>query len=145
VRATKTADRRPRPAASRGKLPPGLPRRGQRGSVTAETAIVLPILVAFALGLVWLVSLGVTAARCTDAAREAARALARDDSRTMAVGLARRSAPEGARISIVATGDVVEVTVSVDAHAPGPLLAALPAVHLSGTAVSALEVAGAAP
>jgi hypothetical protein len=145
MRATGTEPLRAHSAAGADTPPPGLPRRGQRGSVTAETAIVLPILVAFAVGLVWLVSLGVTSARCVDAAREAARALARGDSRPTAVALARRSAPEGSGIAVVATGDVVEVTVSVDAHAPGPLLAALPAVHLTGTAVSALEVAGAAP
>ena len=111
----------------------------QRGSVTAETALVLPILLAFVLGLVWLVSLGVTQARCLDAAREAARALARDVTVQAATDLARRSSPPGADIRIQRDGGAVVVTVSVPAKAPGPIFGALPAIGLSATAVSALE------
>jgi hypothetical protein len=107
--------------------------------VTAETALVLPILLAFVLGLVWLVSLGVTQARCLDAAREAARAVARDETVQAATDLARRSSPPGADIRIQRDGGAVVVTVSVPAKAPGPIFGALPAVGLSATAVSALE------
>ena len=114
-------------------------RRSARGSVTAETAIVLPLLVAFVVGLVWLVSLGVTQARCVDAAREAARALARGDSQQVAVELANHSAPEGAQVSVDTSDRVVEVTVSVQAKPPGAIFGMLPSVHLSSTAVSAME------
>ena len=113
--------------------------RSSVGSVTAETALVLPVLVAFVVGLVWLVSLGVSQARCVDAAREAARAVARDDHQRVAIELARKAAPEGARITIAEGGDLVEVTVSVDAKPPGPIFGMLPAVHLQATAVSAEE------
>ena len=114
-------------------------RARQRGYVTAETALVLPVLAAFVLGLVWLVSLGVTQARCLDAAREAARALARDETTSAATDLARRSSPPGADIRFRRDGAAVVVTVSVPAKAPGPIFGALPAVELSATAVSALE------
>lgn len=121
------------------RLRTGWQRRSARGSVTAETAIVLPLLVAFVVGLVWLVSLGVTQARCVDAAREAARALARGDSHQVAVELANRSAPEGAQVSIHPSDQVVEVTVSVQAKPPGAIFGMLPSVRLTSTAVSAME------
>ena len=121
------------------RLSTGWQRRSARGSVTAETAIVLPLLVAFVVGLVWLVSLGVTQARCVDAAREAARALARGDSQQVAVELANRGAPEGAQVSVHASDQVVEVTVSVQTKPPGVIFAMLPSVRLTSTAVSAVE------
>lgn len=115
-------------------------RRGQEGSVTAETALVLPVLVAFVVGLVWLVSLGITEARCLDAAREAARALARHDSPQVALALARRSAPAGAQVSIAEDGSVAVVTVSASTLPPGPIFGALPEVRVKASAVSAVEV-----
>jgi Flp pilus assembly protein TadG len=112
---------------------------GQRGSVTAETALVAPVLVALVFGLLWVVSLGITQARCLDAAREAARALARDDSTAVALTLARRSAPAGAHVRFERDGAVAVVTVSVSTAPPGPVFAALPTVEVSAHAVSALE------
>jgi hypothetical protein len=111
----------------------------QRGSVTAETALVLPVLLALAVGLVWLVSLGITQARCLDAAREAARALARDEPAGVALALARRSAPPGARVSFRRDGSVAVVTVRVSARPPGPILDVLPGVRITASSVSALE------
>ncbi len=56
-----------------GPAPDG---HGQQGrTVTAETVMVLPLLVAVALGLAWLVSLGATQVRVVDAAREVARSV----------------------------------------------------------------------
>ena len=54
--------------------------RDERGAVTAETSVVLPLLVAVTLAMVWLVAVGLAQMRATDAAREAARALARGES-----------------------------------------------------------------
>ena len=127
------------PALTRLRLLPRRPTGSEHGSVTAETAVVLPVLLAFVVGLVWLVSMGVTQARCVDAAREAARALARHDDEQVALGLARRVAPEGADIAVDVGEAEAEVTVSVQARPPGPLLGALPAISLHATAISALE------
>lgn len=113
--------------------------RSQHGSVTAETALVAPVLVALVFGLVWVVSLGTTQARCLDAAREAARALARDDSSQAALTLARRTAPPGAHVRFEREGAVAVVTVSVSTAPPGPIFAALPEVEVTANAVSALE------
>jgi Flp pilus assembly protein TadG len=52
-------------------------RRDERGAVTAELAMTLPLLLAVTVGLVWLLSVGAAQVRAVDAARETARALAR--------------------------------------------------------------------
>jgi len=101
--------------------------------------MVLPLLVAVALGLAWLVSLGATQVRVVDAAREVARAVARDDSTAHAVGLGRRVAPTGATIAVHRRGDEVLVAVRSDVRGPGGLLAFLPVAHVHAEAVAAAE------
>lgn len=95
-----------RPRGDRGR------RRTESGAVTAETAMVLPVLVVLTVALAWLVSLGVTQVRVIDAARETARAAARSDSTTAATALGRRVAPDGARVSVSRRGEEVVATVS---------------------------------
>jgi len=68
--------------------------------VTAETVMVLPVLVAVALGLAWVLALAATQVRVVDAAREVARAAARDESRSTALALGRRVAPHGSSIDL---------------------------------------------
>jgi len=110
----------------------------ERGMVTAETATVLPVLMALVTALVWLISLGIAEVRCLDAAREAARLAARGDD-DQAREVARQAAPDGASVVIVQSGDLVAVTVSVAARPDVPLLGHLPAISLSARAVSAVE------
>lgn len=114
-------------------------RGSGRGSVTAETAVVLPVLVAVVLGLVWVISLGVTHLRVVDAARETARALARDEQRSAAIELGTRVAPEGARVSVREQGSTVVVTVASDVDGPGGLFRFLPSVVVDAEAVAAKE------
>src|SRR3546814_15948142 len=71
----------------------------ERGAVTAETALALPLLVAVTLAMVWMVAFGVQQMKATDAAREAARAMARGESSADATELARRVVP-GAQGSV---------------------------------------------
>lgn len=113
--------------------------RGEHGAVTAETAMVLPLLVAATLGLVWMLSLAVTQVRVTDAAREVARALAREEPRGDALALGRRVAPEGARFAVREDGEVVVVQVAADVAGVGGLLGFLPVVSLEAQAVSGRE------
>jgi Flp pilus assembly protein TadG len=103
-----------------------------RGAVTVEAAIALS-----ALTLVFgLVLAGVVAMtgqlRCSDAAREAARLIARGD-RPLADQAVAQILP-GARVQVDVTGD--EVTVDVTAEPVGGLL---PGVHLHGHAYALLE------
>jgi TadE-like protein len=110
------------------------------GSVTAETAVLLPTLVVVAATLMWLVSVGVAQVRCVDAARDAARALARDESAEVAVELARQVAPEGARVVVHRTGDLVDVEVTYHATPPGAVLDRVTALDLRATATTPAEV-----
>ena len=107
--------------------------------VTAETAVVLPIVVAVVMGLSWLVSLGVTQVRVVDAARETARAVARDESPARAVELGQRVAPEGSRIFVTDQGDTVEVSVEADVRGPGGMFRFLLAVQVEAETVAAKE------
>jgi hypothetical protein len=100
---------------------------------------VLPILLVFVGALVWLVSVGIDQTRCADAAREAARSLARGDPTEQALDVARQSAPDGARIEVERSAGTVIVTVSVSSSPSGGLLDDLMAVHLDASAVSLLE------
>ena len=83
--------------------------RDDRGMVTAETAVVLPVLVAVTLALVWLLTLGV------------AQALARGEPADRAVELAERAAP-GASVTIEDDDGLVVVTVRQDVSPPGGVL-----------------------
>jgi Flp pilus assembly protein TadG len=114
-------------------------RRQQTGAVTAEAAMVLPLLVAFAMGLVWILGVAVAQVRVVDAAREAARAAARGDSAGAAVARGRRVAPAGARFSISQGGDQVRVRVTAEIHGPGGLFAHLPGVRVSSESVATEE------
>ena len=114
-------------------------RHTDRGAVTAETAMVLPLLVALTIALAWMLTLGIAQVRAVDAARETARALARDEPETVAIGLGRRAAPEGARIEVSHSATEVVVVVTSTVHGPGGLLSGMPAVDVQARAVAAKE------
>lgn len=117
-------------------------RRSCRGSVTAETAVVLPVLVAVALGLLWMVSVAVTQVRVVDAARETARAVAREESAAQASVRGARVAPAGARIDVRQEADEVHVTVVAEVNGPGGLFDFLPGLDVRAEAVAAREGGG---
>jgi hypothetical protein len=119
-----------------------VPRRQDvRGAATAELAMVLPLLVAVALGLVWLLAVGAAQVRAVDAARETARALARGDDEATAVGRGRQVAPDGSRITVSRGGGEVRVTVTGRVDGPGGLFSHLPSPTLRADAVAADEEA----
>lgn len=111
-----------------------MPDRGvhqcQRGMVTAEAAAVLPLVSLVALALVWVVSLGIAQVRVVDAARDAARAVARGGDDRAATEAARRTAGESASVDISRADGLVSVTVSVRSSAPGWLLVPVPPVTM---------------
>lgn len=111
--------------------------RGERGAVTAETALVLPLLVAVTLAMVWLLTFGVAQMKATDAAREAARALARGESPQTAVGLAHRVVP-GSEVSVSEGAETVTVVVVGQVPSPGGLLGGISGTT-RGEASAALE------
>lgn len=121
--------------------PRRVPTRGsaERGAVTAEAAMVIPVLAALTIALAWLLSLAVTQVRLTDAAREVARAVARDEPRSAALALGARVAPEGTRFTVRRAGGEVVVNAATQVATPGGLLTFLPAALVDAEAVAAVE------
>lgn len=127
----------------------GIPRRRGRGGaaarssswgmVTAEAALVIPVLVALAAALAWVVALGVVQVRLVDAAREAARVAARGEAVTEVQQAALSAAPDGSTVRVHRNGDSWVAQVSVEVGTDLPLVGLLPAVGMSAEAVSAAE------
>jgi Flp pilus assembly protein TadG len=113
------------------------------GSVTVEAALGLAGLTVVTLLLLAGLTVLTGHLRCTDAAREAARLLARGQPQEAAVAV-HEIAPPNAALDIRRAGD--EITVEVTAHPAGNLL---PALHLKATAYAVAEpgteTAGATP
>ncbi len=103
--------------------------------------MVLPLLIAVALAMVWLLTVGLAQMRATDAAREAARALARGESVARAEQLARQAAP-GVAVRVVRSGDQVRVVVEQDLAPPEGLLGHLPGADVHAEAIALLEDTG---
>ncbi|WP_053134742.1 TadE family type IV pilus minor pilin [Streptomyces ambofaciens] len=68
--------------------------------MTAETAVVLPVLVVFAMALVWGLLVVAAQIQCVDAARTGARAAARQDPADAVLEVTREAAPRGARVTV---------------------------------------------
>ena len=85
--------------------------------VLAETAFAIPVLLAVAVLLVWVVSLAATSLTLGDAARQAARDIARGVPVSDAVGAARDRAP-GADVRAEDQGATVRVAVAKEVGAP---------------------------
>ncbi|MET8570472.1 TadE family type IV pilus minor pilin [Streptomyces sp. NPDC004783] len=111
-------------------------RRGDGGFVTAETAVVLPVLVVFVTALVWALLAVAVQIQCADAARTGARAAARQDPADAVVAVAREAAPRGARVTVGREADRVRVVVVAEP----PLLGGLP-FEVREEAVASVEQA----
>lgn len=114
---------------------------GDRGAVTAELALGLPLVLATTVGLVWLLAAASAQIRVVDAARESARSVARGDSESSARAVASSIAPDGAQIQVVVEGGRVAVTASADVAGPGGMFDFLPGVTVSSRAVAVMEEA----
>lgn len=114
-------------------------RDADRGAATAELVMVLPMLVAVALGLVWLLTVGAAQLRTVDAARETARAVARGDDAAAAVGRGERVGPPGTRVEVSAGDSEVVATATARVDGPGGLFGWLPGVTLHARAVASTE------
>lgn len=115
------------------------PRRDQRGAVTAELAMGLPLLLAVTVALVWLLAVASAQVRVVDAARESARALARGDDEASAREISQRIAPPGARVLITGQDGQVVVETTARVSGPGGLFGLLPGVEVSARAVALRE------
>ncbi|KPI26531.1 TadE family protein [Actinobacteria bacterium OV320] len=102
--------------------------------MTAESAVVLPVLVVFTMALVWGLLVMAAQIQCVDAARTGARAAARQDPADAVLEVTRATAPRGAEVTISREGDQVRVVVV----AKPPALRGLP-FEVREEAVAAAE------
>jgi Flp pilus assembly protein TadG len=89
--------------------------------VTAETAVVLPVLLLVLAGAVAAVTLVGAQLRCVDAAREGARAAARGDDAATVAQIVRGIAPDGATTTSSVDGEQVRVVVTAEVAPLGPV------------------------
>jgi len=132
--------RRPWAGREAGMLTPsGRGRRVRRdaGMVTAELAAGLPAVALVLVSGVGAIGVGIDQVRCVDAARLAARALARGDPPGVAGRLVAATAPPGAKVAVTSGGKVVTVTVSARRSLPGTSLT----WQVSSSATAQLEQA----
>ncbi|WP_371874662.1 TadE family type IV pilus minor pilin [Streptomyces fulvorobeus] len=109
--------------ATRGMGGPGR----DRGAVTAEAAMVIPALAAFAVVLIWALVAAADQIRCVDAARVGARAAARSEPPAAVLEAARSAAPGRARVEVERSGELWRVRVEAPTPGPGPLALTLSA------------------
>lgn len=113
----------------------GTGRAGDRGSVTIEAAVGLAVLSLVLAACLAGIACLLAQLRCADAAREAARLMARGDESGAAQAVSAL-APAGAQWSI-GGGELVTVTVSA-----APAGGLLPGVVISASAAAAREPSG---
>lgn len=120
-----------------GQRRPPADEAADRGSATAELAVVLPALVLVATLCLGAIGAVATHVRCLDAARAAAREAARGEEYSVVRGLAQQRAPVRATVSVSETGGLVTVQV----RARVPLLGGSETwgVEVGGSAVAAVE------
>ncbi len=111
-------------------------RRRDAGMVTAETAVLLPVLVVVLAAAVFVLACVAAQLKCVDAARSAARRAARGEPAATVTRTAERLAPSDATVSIGAgsgLGDTATVEVVVQARVRpfGGALRVVPAVRVS--------------
>lgn len=118
---------------------PRVRRSRDRGMVTAELAAALPALVLVAVLCVWAVGAVATHVRCLDAARAAARELARGEQPEVVRAVATERAPPGAQVEFAERADgLVSVRVVARVGLPGGWGGG-PGVQVGGDAVAAVE------
>jgi Flp pilus assembly protein TadG len=112
--------------------------RTDRGSVTAETALALPVLVVVLALALWVLAALGAQLRCVEAASGAARAAARGESDAAVTSLGTRLAPEGAAVRVEHLGEQVQVHVSAEVR-PFRSISVLPPLRVQAQSVAMVE------
>ena len=102
----------------------GAPGRGSvhrdRGSVTLEAALVLPLLLLVAAALMWAMGVGFTALAMGDAVRTSARLIARGDDTDAVMARLQASLPD-AELALESQGADVVITAAHEVSLPIPV------------------------
>ncbi|TDC03779.1 hypothetical protein E1267_25210 [Nonomuraea longispora] len=112
-------------------------RSASRGSVTAETAAMLPALMVVLAAALWAVQAVGVQLECVDAARAAARAAARGEPLSQVRDRARSATHADARITVSRDVDLTKVQITVEVRPAWG--GSLPAVQVSATATADTE------
>ncbi|WP_203993176.1 TadE family type IV pilus minor pilin [Sphaerisporangium rufum] len=115
----------------------GPPMGGDRGSVTAETAMALPALVLVLAAAMWALTVLTAQLKCVDMARAGARAAARGERLEEVRRLVAGGAPRGARISFVRDARLTRVSVTASVRPDWSI--GVPPVAVRATATAATE------
>lgn len=111
-----------------------------RGSATAELAVVLPALLLVTVLCMWAVGSVAVHVQCLDAARTGARSIARGETVAQVVAVVEARAPRGAQVRVQRLeGGLVAVEVRARVSLPGPWRGEGPGVTVGGRAVAAEE------
>ncbi|MEU1720138.1 TadE family type IV pilus minor pilin [Nonomuraea sp. NPDC005692] len=112
-------------------------RSASRGSVTAETAAMLPALMVVLAAALWAIQAVNVQLECVDAARAAVRAAARGEPLDQVRELARSATRPDAHVEIARDAEFTHVEIAVDVRPAWG--ASLPAVRVSASATAATE------
>ncbi|GIG25657.1 TadE family type IV pilus minor pilin [Cellulomonas denverensis] len=108
----------------------------ERGAVTAEFAVVLPVVTLLIAALLVIASCAVAQMRCADAARAGARSAAIGEPDQVVAEVAERVGGGGVRVAVHRTDGWVEVVVHRDL---GPSLPVVGAITVSAAATAWAE------
>ncbi|MGI5165999.1 TadE family type IV pilus minor pilin [Spirillospora sp. CA-253888] len=115
----------------------GIPVRRDRGMVTAEIALALPVLVLITTVCLWGVSVASVHLACADAARSGARAAARGEALTAVRAFVAEAVPAGATITVHRDAETSRVEITTRVRAP--VAAGLPPLTVHAQAIAATE------
>jgi len=110
--------------------------------VTAEAALVIPVLLAVTLTLSWAIGVAAAQVKLIDAAREGARLAARGESTGVVHAAVGQTGPEGTWADVSVGDGTVTVTAQAQVRPGLPLLGDLPGISLESHAVAVLEETG---
>ncbi|MFB4272552.1 TadE family type IV pilus minor pilin [Nonomuraea sp. GTA35] len=112
-------------------------RSASRGSVTAETAAMLPALMVVLAAALWAIQAVGVQLECVDAARMAARAAARGEPLDQVRAFAQAATRPNAQVAITRGPELTNVQITVEVRPSWG--EALPAVRVSAAAAAATE------
>ncbi|MGW3351069.1 TadE family type IV pilus minor pilin [Nonomuraea rubra] len=121
----------------RARTSKSIKRSASRGSVTAETAAMLPALMVVLAAALWAIQAVGVQLECVDAARMAARAAARGEPLDQVRAFTQTATRPNAQVAITRGPELTTVEITVEVRPSWG--ESLPAVRVSATATAATE------